>query len=44
MPVILMVDGDTLTGGMDIMVRHGVIGQDMLVTMVLADHGLGVGE
>ena len=44
MPVILMVDGDILTGDMDIMVHHGVIGQDMLVTMVLADHGLGVGE
>ncbi|MCY3630327.1 MAG: hypothetical protein OXG94_09980 [Bacteroidetes bacterium] len=42
MPVILMVDGDILTGGMDIMVCHGVIGQDMLVTMVLADHGSGV--
>lgn len=42
MPVILMVDGDILTGDMDIMVPHGAIGKDMLVTMVLADHGSGV--
>ncbi|MDE2644494.1 MAG: hypothetical protein OXI05_01455 [Bacteroidota bacterium] len=43
MLIILMVGGDILTGDMDIMVPHGeAIGQDMLVTMVLADHGSGV--
>ncbi len=44
MPVILMVDGDILVGDMDIMIPHGAIGQDMRLTMVLADHGLGVEE
>ena len=44
-----MVDGDILIGGMggmdmDIMVPHGAIGHDTLLTMVLEDHGLDVGE
>ena len=49
MPEILMVDGDILIGGMggmdmDIMVPHGAIGHDTLLTMVLEDHGLDVEE
>ncbi len=44
MPVIPMVDGDILIGDMDITAHRGAIGQDMLLTMVLADHGLGVEE
>ena len=48
MPEILMVDGDILIGGMggmdmDIMVPHGAIGHDTLLTMVPRGSRIGRG-